>query len=110
LLQAIKDVYRGESSLYPTIALKLIRELNRPANLPLTEDPLTDREVGVLRLVAQGMTNQDRQKLFSASAPQATIPPILRCTWQTAPGCAHVMRRPGFDMSDLRLDGSVKKR
>lgn len=59
LLQAITDVYQGKSSLDPTVALKLIRELNRPSDLPPTEDPLTEREVEVLRLVAQGMTNQD---------------------------------------------------
>jgi NarL family two-component system response regulator LiaR len=57
LLQAIYDVYRGESSLHPTIALKVIRELNRPPDLPLTKDPLSPREVDVLKLVAQGMTN-----------------------------------------------------
>jgi NarL family two-component system response regulator LiaR len=65
LLQAIHDVYRGESSLHPTIARKLIRELNQPpAGLPPTEAPLTRRELEVLRLVAQGLSNQDiAQKL-----------------------------------------------
>jgi NarL family two-component system response regulator LiaR len=58
LFQAIHDVYRGESSLHPAIARKLIRELNRPLDLPPTEDPLTHREVEVLELVAQGMSNQ----------------------------------------------------
>ncbi|MBN1815666.1 MAG: response regulator transcription factor [Anaerolineae bacterium] len=57
LLQAIYDVYRGEPSLDPAIALKLMRELGRPAELPPAEDPLTAREVEVLRLVARGMTN-----------------------------------------------------
>lgn len=59
LLQAIHDVYRGESSLHPTIALKLIRELRQPSNLPPTNDPLTEREVEVVKLVAQGFTNQE---------------------------------------------------
>lgn len=59
LVQAIHDVYRGESSLHPTIALKLIREISQPADLPPTEDPLTEREVEVLKLVAQGLTNQE---------------------------------------------------
>ena len=57
LLQAIYAVHRGESSLHPTIALKVIRELNHPPSLPPTEEPLTTREVQVLRLIAQGMTN-----------------------------------------------------
>jgi two-component system, NarL family, response regulator LiaR len=59
LLQAIYDVYRGESSLHPTIALKMIRELSRQSNQERSESPLTDREVEVLKLVAQGLTNQE---------------------------------------------------
>jgi two-component system, NarL family, response regulator LiaR len=59
LLQAIRHVSNGEASLHPTIARKLMRELNQPANLPPTTDPLTEREVEVLRLVAQGLSNDD---------------------------------------------------
>lgn len=59
LLEAIRDTHRGESSLHPAIARKLIRELNRPSDLPPAEEPLTEREVEVLRLVAQGLSNQD---------------------------------------------------
>jgi NarL family two-component system response regulator LiaR len=59
LLQAIRDVYHGQSSLHPTIARKLISELQRPQDLPPTPEPLSAREMEVLRLVAQGMTNQE---------------------------------------------------
>lgn len=59
LLQAIHDVYEGRSSLHPTIALKVIKELNQPSDLPPTEEPLTEREVETLRLIAQGLTNQE---------------------------------------------------
>src|SRR5690606_4113791 len=58
LLQAIRDVYHGESSLHPAIARKLIRELNRPTALPPSEEPLTEREAEVLILVARGLSNQ----------------------------------------------------
>jgi NarL family two-component system response regulator LiaR len=58
LVQAIRDIHRGESSLHPTVARKLIRELNQPPDLPPTGEPLTQRELDVLRLVAQGLTNQ----------------------------------------------------
>ena len=53
LLQAIRDVAQGASSLHPQIAHKLIRELSRPAEAM----PLTNREQEVLRLVAQGLSN-----------------------------------------------------
>lgn len=59
LLQAIRDVHRGDSSLHPTIARKLVREISQPTSLPLSEDPLSDREVEVLKLVAQGLSNQE---------------------------------------------------
>jgi NarL family two-component system response regulator LiaR len=60
LLEAIRDVHRGHSSLHPTIARKLIGELQRPAeSLPPTKEPLSRREMEVLRLVAQGLTNPE---------------------------------------------------
>lgn len=59
LIQAIYDVYNGASYLHPTIALKVIRELNRSSDLPLTKDPLTARESVILKLVAQGLFNHE---------------------------------------------------
>ncbi len=59
LLQAIRDVNQGESSLHPAIARKLIQELNRPSDLPPAEEPLTQREVEVLSFVARGLSNQE---------------------------------------------------
>ncbi len=59
LIQAIHDVHRGASSLDPSIARMLIAELSKPSSMPPTEDPLTNREVEVLKLVAQGLSNED---------------------------------------------------
>jgi NarL family two-component system response regulator LiaR len=59
ILTAIREVYRGEPSMSPSIAQKLMRELQRPPDLPPTEEPLTVREVEVLKLVAQGLPNQE---------------------------------------------------
>jgi NarL family two-component system response regulator LiaR len=60
LIQAIRDVCRGEPWLHPTIARKVIAELSQPAeDLPPTEEPLTPRELDVLRLIARGLSNQD---------------------------------------------------
>jgi len=58
LLLAIRTVHRGESFLHPTIAGRLIRELNRPA-APPAADPLTEREREVLVLLAHGLSNQE---------------------------------------------------
>lgn len=59
LIEAIREVYRGESSLHPTIARKLIRELNRPSPTTPAESLLTEREEAVLKWVAGGLSNQE---------------------------------------------------
>ncbi len=59
LLQAIRDVAEGRAHLHPAIALKVMRELSRPSELPPTADPLTERELETLRLIARGLSNQE---------------------------------------------------
>jgi len=59
LLSSIRDVHKGNSSISPDIANKLMSELHRRSDLPPTKDPLTDREMDVLKLIALGMTNQE---------------------------------------------------
>jgi NarL family two-component system response regulator LiaR len=59
LVQAIRQIHRGEPSLDPAIARKVLMELSRPPKKPLTTDPLTEREMEILRLVAQGKSNRD---------------------------------------------------
>ena len=59
LVAAIHQVYRGEPSLPPNIARKLLREIRQPPpHIPATPDPLTVRELEVLSLVAKGLDNQ----------------------------------------------------
>lgn len=58
LIAAIRRVNRGEPSLHPTVAKMVLEELGQPAKQPLTPDPLTEREVDVVRLVAQGLSNR----------------------------------------------------
>ena len=57
ILAAIREVHRGEPSMPPIITHKLMSELQRTSNLPPTEDPLTERELEILKLVAQGLPN-----------------------------------------------------
>jgi NarL family two-component system response regulator LiaR len=59
LVEAIHQVQRGESSLHPAIARKLLQELSRPSDRPPASEPLTEREVEVLQLVARGRSNRE---------------------------------------------------
>ncbi len=58
-LQAIRDVAQGQATLYPSIAMQVIREMNSPTDLTYTTDPLTPRELETLRLISSGLSNQE---------------------------------------------------
>jgi NarL family two-component system response regulator LiaR len=58
LLQAIRQVFHGESSLHPSIARKVLQELTHPPSAASTREPLSERELEVLRHVAHGESNQ----------------------------------------------------
>ena len=62
LIKAIKNIYRGEVFLHPNIARKVLEELSHPTGSPPTPEPLTERELEVLQLVAQGLSNQEIAK------------------------------------------------
>lgn len=71
IVRAIRQVHDGEASLSPHVARKLLQELATvpaPARPP-TPDPLTPREVDVLRLVARGLGNQAIAAALSLSEP-----------------------------------------
>ena len=59
LVRAIRQVHRGEPSLEPTIARKLLNELAHPPKEAPTLVPLTERELEVLRLVSRGHSNRE---------------------------------------------------
>ena len=59
LVRAIHQVYRGQASLHPAIAQKLLSEISGPSPAPPSPEPLTAREVDVLQLVARGLSNQE---------------------------------------------------
>jgi two-component system, NarL family, response regulator LiaR len=80
LLQAIHEVSQGQSSLHPVVARKLIRELSQPSVLPPTQSPLTARELEVLNLVAQGLSNREiaERLAFSEHTVRTNVGHILR--------------------------------
>jgi NarL family two-component system response regulator LiaR len=79
LVKAIQQVHRGEPSLQPSIAQKVLKELRHRSARPPTPDPLTDREMEVLRLVAKGLTNPQiaRQLVITEATVRSHVSNIL---------------------------------
>lgn len=59
LLQGIRDVAAGRAAIHPSVAVKMIQEINNPSKVLYTADPLTPRELDTLRLIARGLSNQE---------------------------------------------------
>ena len=60
LVRAVHTVHCGESALSPEVASKVVRQAisGRPERAADQVEPLTDRELDVLRLAARGLTNR----------------------------------------------------
>ena len=70
LIAAIKAVYKGQAYLSPSIARRLIDDYLDKTQVPHTkslEPRLTDREVEVLQLVAEGKSNSEIASLLNIS-------------------------------------------
>lgn len=68
LVRAIHAAARGESVLAPSVATRLVTQLRSPA-----QDALSERELEVLRLIAQGETNAGAAaRLFISEATVKT--------------------------------------
>ncbi len=59
LVEAVRQVHRGESSLHPVIARRVLQELLRPSDRPEPPEQLTERELEVLKLLGQGKLNHE---------------------------------------------------
>ena len=59
LVRGIRRVARGESSLDPAIARRLLQEISHKKERKPAGEELTAREMDVLQLVAAGLTNQE---------------------------------------------------
>jgi NarL family two-component system response regulator LiaR len=62
----------GEGALHPIVARKVMQDVKQSAAIPLSEDPLTEREIDVLKCLAQGMTNQEIAIQLSVSVRTVT--------------------------------------
>ncbi|WP_323808377.1 response regulator transcription factor [Prauserella endophytica] len=68
LFRAVRAAARGESVLSPAVASRLLGRVRAPA-----EEPLSQREIEVLELVARGCTNKEAAKrLFISEATVKT--------------------------------------
>ncbi|HET6534397.1 MAG TPA: response regulator transcription factor [Actinoplanes sp.] len=68
LFRAVAAAYRGESVLSPAVAGRLMGQLRSPAR-----EPLSQRELEVLRLIARGRTNRETAgQLFISEATVKT--------------------------------------
>ncbi|MFC1894234.1 response regulator [Chloroflexota bacterium] len=62
LVEAVRAVYAGESALHPSIARKVLNRFVPASSKPKAEahiEVLSDRELEVMQLAAQGASNQD---------------------------------------------------
>ncbi len=60
LMEAIRAAYQGEARLHPTVIRKLMNQVSsQPAALQQIAPDLTERELEVLRLVAEGLRNRE---------------------------------------------------
>ncbi len=61
LVEAIRLAARGESFLEPSVAAKVVSEFARlsPRPAEILAEPLSEREIEVLRLVARGASNRE---------------------------------------------------
>ncbi len=59
LVSAIHQVYGGNSTLHPAVARKLLEQISHPEQSIESLEALTEREIVVLRLVAQGQSNRE---------------------------------------------------
>ena len=60
LLQAIRDVAQGKTTLHPEIARRMVREISHPSERNI--NALTEREHETLLLIAEGLSNQEIAK------------------------------------------------
>lgn len=73
LVEAVRAAVAGDALISPSVTVRLLRQLREstPQMAETADEPLSGREIGVARLVAQGMTNAEIGAALNISAGTA---------------------------------------
>lgn len=96
LITAVEAVHRGEYLIDPIIATRVLSEFHRSMPEQPQVEPLTEGEMAVLRLVAQGVDNQDIAQALNYSV--YTVANRLRTIYEKL----HVTNRTQATLYALR--------
>ncbi len=72
LLNSIRDVAHGISALHPSVAHELMVRFQQSTLATSVDDSLTNREIDVLKCLAQGYSNQKNASVLSISTRTVT--------------------------------------
>ena len=72
LIESIRSIYRGGRVLDPMVAETLMRGVERAAEPKSLAEPLTPRELEILRLVAEGLSNREIAARLHLAPPTVT--------------------------------------
>ena len=67
LVRSIREAHRGESSLHPRVAQKVLQGLQEPTHRRPAPVALTQREIEVLKLLAVGRTDREIARRLSVN-------------------------------------------
>ena len=110
LLEAIRSVHAGESVLHPVVARKVVtRFLSSAPGHPGTDEvePLSGRELEILRLAACGMTNKEIAKklVLSGRTVQAHLANIFEklSVGSRTEAVIHALKKGWFTLEELEV-------
>jgi len=108
LIDAIRAVYAGESALHPTVARRVISRLVSPVTTHVearVTEPLSEREMEVLKLAAKGISNKGiaEQLFLSPRTVQAHLGNIFNklSVASRTEAVLYGLRKGWFTLEDL---------